>query len=63
MRHRSGIAVAVAYASSCSSNLTPSRGSSICCGYGLKKKGKKKDLSVRCYYDTYITIKELKSRK
>ena len=34
---RSGIAVAVVYAGSYSSNLTPSLGTSICCRYGPKK--------------------------
>ena len=33
----SGIAVAVAKAGSCSSNLTPSLGTSICCGCSSKK--------------------------
>ena len=42
MRLGSGFAVAVAQASSCSSNLTPSLGTSICHKCGPKKKGKKK---------------------
>ena len=37
----SGIALAVAYAGSCSSNLTPSLGNSICCRGSPKKKKKK----------------------
>ena len=35
---RSGVAVAVGYASSCSSGLNPSLGTSICRRCGLKKK-------------------------
>ena len=35
---RSGVAVAVVKAGSCSSSLTPSLGTSICCRCGLKKK-------------------------
>ena len=38
-------AVAVAYASSCSSISTPSPGTSMCCRYGPKKK--KKDYGIR----------------
>ena len=34
----SGVAVAVAKASSCSSNLTPNLGTSMCCRCGHKKK-------------------------
>ena len=37
----SDIAVAVAQAGSCSSDLTPSPGTSICCKCGDKKKKKK----------------------
>ena len=36
------VAVAVAWAGSCSSDLTPSLGTSICCQCGPKKKKKKK---------------------
>ena len=40
-RLRSGVAVAVVQAGSCSSsNLTPSLGTSICCGCSPKKKKK-----------------------
>ena len=39
---RSGVAMAVAYARSCSSDLTPSLGTSICFGYGFKKTKKEK---------------------
>ena len=38
----SGVAVAVTQAGSCSSDLTPSLGTSLCHGYGPKKRGKKK---------------------
>ena len=38
MQLRSGVAVAVVQAGSCSSNLTPSLGISICCRYSCKKK-------------------------
>ena len=38
----SGVAVAVAVAGSCSSDWTPSLGTSICYGCGPKKKKKKK---------------------
>ena len=41
----SGVAMAVAYASGYSSDLTPSLGTSICHSFGPKKTGKKK-LSV-----------------
>ena len=44
MRLRSYVAVAVAQASSCSSDLTPSLGTYICCGCGPKKKKKKINL-------------------
>ena len=34
---RSGVAVAVTQAGGCNSDLTPSLGTSMCCGYGPKK--------------------------
>ena len=37
---RSGAAVAMAVADSCSSELTPSLGTSICCRYDPKRKAK-----------------------
>ena len=40
---RSGIAVAVGVAGSCSSNSTPSLGTSICFGFSHKKEKKKKN--------------------
>ena len=40
MQLRSGMAVAVVHASSGSSNVTPSLGTSICCRCGHKKKKK-----------------------
>ena len=40
MRLRSHVAVAGVQVSSCSSKSTPSLGTSICCGYGPKKKNK-----------------------
>ena len=43
----SGIAVAVVLASSYSSDLTPSRETSICCGCGLKKTNKTKQKSKK----------------
>ena len=39
---RSGVTVAVAVSSSCSSDSTPSLGTSICCGFSPKKEKKKK---------------------
>ena len=48
-RLRSGVAVAVVQTGSCSSNSTPSLGTSTCCGGGwvvggaLKKKDKKEE--------------------
>ena len=41
-----GIAVAVAVAGSCSSDLTPSLGTSICCSAALKRKRKKKSVNI-----------------
>ena len=38
---RSGVAVALVQAGSCSSNLTPCLGTYICCRCGPKKKKKK----------------------
>ena len=38
MQLKSGVAVAVVQADSCSSDLTPSLGTSICCGCGTKKQ-------------------------
>ena len=43
MRLGSHVAVAVAYAGSCSSDSTPSLGTSICPGCGPKKEKKKKE--------------------
>jgi len=43
MQLGSGVAVAVAQAGSCSSDLTPSLGTSICHGCGPKKTEKKKE--------------------
>ena len=40
MQLRSLVAVAVVKASSCSSDATPSRGTSICCRYSPKKRKK-----------------------
>ena len=45
MRLRSCVAVAVVGASSCSSDSTPSLGTSICCGHGPKNPPKKKATS------------------
>ena len=42
----SGVAVAVVSAGSCSSNSTPSLGTSICAGTALKRKGKR-NVNVR----------------
>ena len=50
MQLRSHIAVAVAQAGSCSSNSTPSLGTSICLtGAVLKKKQKKKSTNNKCW--------------
>ena len=43
----SGIAVTVVYARSCSSDLIPSLGTSICCECGPKKEKKKKISSMK----------------
>ena len=43
----SHVAVAVAQASSYSSNLTPSLGTCICRRYGYKKQEKKKEMFVK----------------
>ena len=43
MRLRSGVAVAVTEASSCSSESAPSLETSICCRYSPKKKERKKE--------------------
>ena len=40
---RSGIAVAVVWAGSCSSNLPPSLGTFVCCGCGPKERNKEKE--------------------
>ena len=53
MQLGSGVAVAVVEASSCSSNSTPSLGTSIRCRYGPKSKNteeinRKKDLCLVC---------------
>jgi len=45
---RSGVAVAVTEAGSCSSDLTPSLGTSICCRCGSKKEKKKKKVKLYC---------------
>ena len=46
-RLRTGVAVAVAQGSSCSSNLTLSLGTSICCRFSRKKKKKKHELTIQ----------------
>ena len=46
MRLGSGIAVAVVWAGGCSSDLTPSLGTSICCRYGPKTIEEKKICSL-----------------
>ena len=48
-RLRSGVAVAVAEASSCSSDLTPSLGTSIAQGAALKRQKKKKKKIVHTH--------------
>ena len=45
---RSGVAVAVAVAGSCSSNVTPSLGTSICCGCSAKKEKKIEENFLVC---------------
>ena len=49
---RSGVAVAVAWAGRCSSNSTPSLGTSICRGCGPKKQKDKKKLIKYAVYGT-----------
>ena len=44
------VAVAVAEAGSCSSDSTPSLGTSICCKYGPKNQKKKKNLANSEHY-------------
>ena len=64
---RSGVAVAVAVASSCSSNLTPNLGTSICCRCGPKKKKKKgkglRALQTREQYEEPLRSGNEPSRK
>ena len=56
MQLGSGIAVAVAQAGSCSSDLTPILGTSICITYNPKKKKKKKKKSkIKQNYYPYET--------
>ena len=43
--HGSGVAVVVVWACSCSSDLTPSQGTSICCRCSYKKKNKREIVS------------------
>ena len=49
MRLGSGVAVAVPQAGSCSSDSTPSLGTSICHGAALKSKKRKKDAYIKFY--------------
>ena len=49
MQFRSCIAMAVVQADSCSSNQTPSLGTSICCRCGPKKCGKKKKKCIQSF--------------
>ena len=56
-RLRSCVAVAVAKAGSCSSILTPSLGTSMCCGCGPKKKKKKKlflEFSIKQFWTMVV---------
>jgi len=46
MRLGSSVAVAVVQAGSCSSDSTPSLGTSICCGCGPEKKKKKPGVAL-----------------
>ena len=50
MRLGSGVAVAVAQASSCSSSLTPSLGTSICCTCASKKQKKEIFFFLQTFY-------------
>ena len=52
---RSHVVVAVAWVGSCSSDLTPSLGTPICCRCGPKKKKKKKSLWQRPVEETHST--------
>ena len=65
MQLRSIVAVAVVQAGSCSSDLTPSLGTSLCHGYGPPKEKKKKvpayhstvlQANIREYYDEAFLI-------
>ena len=62
-RLRSRIAVAVVYAGSYSSNVTPSLGTSIWCRCDLKKKKKKKDLKKKRKKKKKKTNKKKKTTK
>ena len=60
MQHRSHVAVAVGYARSCSSNLTPSPGTSICCECSSKKKPKQqqqKNEVIDLFHNIWRSIK------
>ena len=47
MQLRADVAVAIAQASSCSTDWTPSPGTSICCRCGPKKQKKKSSASIK----------------
>ena len=55
-RLRSGVAVAVVLAGNCSSNLTPSLGTSICLGCGPKKQKKKKSSEDKLSWFPFPTL-------
>ena len=56
MRLRSGVAVAVVQAGSCSFDLTLSLGNSTCCRCGPKKERKKKNFKVDTNSDLQNSI-------
>lgn len=63
MKLRSCVAVAVEEAGSCSSNMTPSLGTSICYRYGPKKQEKKKvSLKIKIICLVQITIYKLNNK-
>ena len=56
---RFSIAVAVVWASSYSSDSTPSLGTSISCGYGPKKKKQFKEISKNAMYDFVMSSSKI----
>ena len=63
MRLRSGVAVTVVKASSCSSDSTPSLGNSICCGKKKQKKKKKKGRITKPQICGYVWVDVIPGRE